>query len=452
MNKDKEEIFPQDLERHRIAKLAEKPSRLINFRALLKRIMERGIAVTRGQSQAPSMPPRQQIESGSGKLHPDGVLVFPVATAKRHHPKSIRLCGFDGLSSPFWVNLVIASGTAQAENGGNIALKGTPLSKACGALPNSLRDLFAMRDFLQPTRVGETSIIYPSSFMRSHGYFSHTVWLGSPDRAALDEGLASIGHWLSVNAGDPEFQDFRLNIYYSGHGSPGDSAGDSRFVFDKIELRTVELVAALIKAFVDHRIFADQGTISLSFDCCYSAALIRDFVIALRDIQSQAVGLGIRNLACRTLFASSMGDEESFDEAGLENSYFTSAYLAENSAVRALPLWPTLQEVPLRSRMRQHPMLLRIEPKDKGGSTMRFPVLNLINDDAKKELLDASSEGAILRARAEGLVREDGFIEQIDFLMCKAGFLRDNWGDALYRQIASEKPQIGYDARRTKWD
>ena len=439
MDRDRQALFPSEIERHLIAR-ARVPRR-INFTTLFRRLTERRVVAMR---------PAQQIVSGDGTLGDDGVLTFPVSSAVRHHPRRIRLCGFDGVSSAFWVNLVIAGGQAVDMPASQMAAaKGRPLSKAYGPLSNSVRDLDALRDFFQPTRIGEVEHIYPNSYLRSHGYFSHTVWLGAPDRAALDEGVASIAHWLALNGGDPEFESFRLNIYYSGHGSPGTGSGDSRLVLGDDELRTSDLVAALVDAFVAHRVFADQGIIALSFDCCHAGALIRDFVVALRDVQARASTLGVNNLACGELYASSLDDEQSFDEEGLGNSYFTAGYLRENSAVPAPANYPALWQTPLRSGGEQHPLFIRIEPG--GKAIIRFPALSLLTDAEQTQISANLQEAAFRRAITRKLVNSEGVLEQMDFYMCKAAVMRDACRALAAGRTAPESPVVGFEDRITQW-
>ena len=429
-------LFPEQLERVLIAKSIADGKRE-STAAFIKRIVRSGIGIA---------PPAQALSAGRGELRGSSI-VWPVEASRRHHPKEIRLCGFDDESTAFWVNLVIGcNGIGDYPPG---LAKGEGVSKALGTLQNALRDLDSMRDFYQPTRVGELELVFERSYMRSAGCFAHTIFLADPDRARLATGLASLAHWLSVNGGDPEFYTFQINIFFSGHGDRGVSSGDSQMILSDGPLHTFELVDNLIDALVKAQVFADGGRIRLFIDSCHSAAIVRDFFVRLRDTQMLTGGLGVRNVACTDLLASSLFDEKSFDEEGLGNSRFTAAYLRENSARAVKRRYPGFWELPARSGGEQHPLLLRIE--DDGGILIRFPALSALPPAERERVQDGLGAAAVERAEATGRrQRRDGTFEVIDLLLCQAECLRERCAPYINAR-ARDTLVVDYCERRTKW-
>ena len=228
-----------------------------------------------------------------------------------------RICGWDPMATPFWVNLVIAAdGIGAVSNLINKEkaelTKGTPVSKAFGSLPNAIRDLHTLRFFYNPHRFSEPYLASPGGFSRSAGYFAHTVWLANPTLEQVNTGIESACHWMHINSADPEFESVQLNIYFSGHGSPGDVPGDSYIVIRGGRLRTETIVETFLDVLSRHRFNGENLRVSLFVDCCYAGAVARDFRSHLFIKQTaRSPKLPFRTIWCRSMFCSSLRDEES---------------------------------------------------------------------------------------------------------------------------------------------
>ncbi len=384
--------------------------------------------------------PPVTLEPGRGVV--DGRWEVGVAASRWHHPRTVRMCGFDPRDTAFWVNLVIGCEGPAAGAPGNAA--------AARPLVNALRDLYALRSFYQPAAIGTADIVLPGSVGRSAGFFSHTIWLANPDRARLHEAFDSIGHWLAINGDDPEFADFQVNTFFSGHGTGGARPGDSGICLRDGVHPTEALVDAMIGRLARHDIRAARCQATLFLDCCHAAAVGRDFVGSLLGLASQPRRVnGIGEIAMHLLMVSSLHDESSFDmpRAGA-NSFFVAGYLRENSA-RATPRdYRPMAEIPLRTDRRQHPLLLRFE---EDGVQLRFPALDLLDaeDKASARAEPAIGDGFAAALRALGWAEVSGAPGRIEPLLAQAAVLRERVRTGRTNRRATVVP---FAERRVRWD
>ena len=374
-----------------------------------------------------------------------------ITDRKRHHPRRVQICGSDPMATPFWVNLVIAAdgiGTAPAVK---TMAKGTPVSKAYCPLPNAIRDLHSIRFFYNPHRYGSPYVANTTGAGRSAGYFAHTVWLANPKLEQVNTGIESACHWMDVNSQDPEFKSVQLNIYFSGHGSPGDAAGESYIVVREGHLRTDTIVRTLLDALSRYRFDGENLRITLFVDCCYAGAVAADFRTHLFNQHTARLHeLPFRTIWCRSLFCSSLRDERSFDQVGLNNSLFTAGFLKENSSKPVPKTYPDLTQVSVRSEGRQTPVLIRWKrPED--TPEVRVPALKAVPEDKKQELLQpAVAEAAILKiAKATGRLDGSGGMNLSDFVMCQAEYMREL--SLPYLPDFAGAP-VPYEERRSRWD
>ncbi|MBR1127382.1 hypothetical protein [Bradyrhizobium iriomotense] len=377
-----------------------------------------------------------------------------ITDRKRHHPRAVQICGWDPMATPFWVNLVIAAdgiGTDPDVKGKAELAKGTSVTKAYGSLPNAIRDLHALRFFYNPHRYGASYLVYPNGVGRSAGYFSHTVWLANPKLEQVNTGIESVCHWMDINSADPEFKSVQLNIYFSGHGSPGDAAGGSYVVIRNGRLRTETIVQTFLDVLSRYRFDGENLRISLFIDCCHAAAVAADFrTHLLNEHTARLRELPFRTIWCRSLFCSSLRDEQSFDEVGLKNSYFTAGFLKENSSKPVPKAYPDLTQVSIRSTGRQTPVLIRWKrPED--TPEVRVPAMRAVPDDKKQDLMRPEvAEPAVLQiAEATGRGDGSGGINLSDYVMCLAEYMRSVSSPYISHFVEASVP---YEKRRSRWD
>jgi len=377
-----------------------------------------------------------------------------VTDRKRHHPRRVQICGSDPMATPFWVNLVIAAdgiGTAPAVNKKGETAKGTPVSKAFCPLPNAIRDLHSTRFFYNPHRFGSAYVANATGAGRSAGYFAHTVWLANPKLDQVNTGIESACHWMDVNSADPEFKSVQLNIYFSGHGSPGDAAGGSYIVIREGRLRTETIVQSLLDALSRYRFDGENLRITLFIDCCHAAAVAVDFRTHLVNKHTARLReLPFRTIWCRSLYCSSLRDESSFDEVGLKNSYFTAGFLKENSSKPVPKTYPDLTQVSVRSVCRQTPVLIRWgRPED--TPEVRVPALRAVPEDKKQKLMQPAVIDVEVMKIAEATGRTDasGGMNVSDYVMCVAEYMRRL--SLPYLSDFADAP-VPYEKRRSRWD
>jgi Caspase domain len=366
---------------------------------------------------------------------------FEVKSCRSHHPRTVRMCGFDPRDTAFWINLVIGcDGPSATLQDGSMASR---------PLANALSDLFALRSFYQPAAIGGADVIYPMSVSRSAGFFSHTICLANPDLAQLQEAYDSIGHWLMINGNDPEFRNFQLNFFFSGHGGGGSIPGDSGICLSDGVHYTTDLVNLMLERLSRYNISAARWQNTLFLDCCHAAAVGRDFVgtlLGTAGIPGRLKGVG--ELAMHLMLLSSMHDESSFDMplAGT-NSFFTAAYLRENSARSTPRSYGTMADIALQTQGRQHPVLLRL------GETysLRFPAFALIDSDAKTHAIEVPDFDDQFAAALHGLGWEDvkDAPGRIEPLLAQASVLRDR---VRANQIRRRARVVPYAKREERWD
>lgn len=351
------------------------------------------------------------------------------------------MCGFDLRDTAFWVNLVIGCEGPRVDS-----RDGTTAARP---LVNALRDLYAMRSFYQPAAIGDARIASPGSVGRSAGFFSHTVWLANPDRKQLQQAFDSIGHWLAINGDDPEFQDFQLNIFFSGHGMGGPIPGDSGVWLRDGLHDTTAFVDQMLDQTARHNIAAERWQTTLFLDCCHAAAVGRDFAGALLGAAATPGRIqGIGEMAMRLLLLSSLHDESSFDMPRANaNSFFTAGYLRENSARTTPRDYAPMADIARRTEGAQHPVLLSLSER----SSLRFPAFDLLGPDAKASATDPAAFNHDYAAALEVLGWEDveGAPGRIEPLLAQAMVLRDRVRKHKTNRRANVVP---YADRRDHWD
>ena len=400
---------------------------------------------------------RPVVKTGAGAWNAETEsLEFPVVESNRHHPRAVRLCTSNNDETAFWVNFVMACSagakkTPKKQDGAR--------SKEYGTLPNAVHNLTALRAFYEPMRVGDPSIIIPGSAWRSAGYFAHTMLLSDPDRDAIDLAFDSTCHWLNVNAADPEFDSFQINLFFCGHGGAGNAEGEpaardnSYIVLADGEMPITAYVDKLLDRFVETKVQASFCRINLFLDCCFSSAIARDFIVTLRRRQSERKQeLLIGNIFCGSIHCSSLGDEKSFDHSKLDYSCFVSAYLRENSAAAIASQHPTMSAVSDWTDHRQHPVLLRNE---NGGMRLRFPTLYRFDAALKAGQPWNLDDVALFKAYPAWFLQGRPVtgnidLEYMDAVMLRAQLMREfcklNW------EKRTTKPEIEYADRTVHWD
>ncbi len=371
---------------------------------------------------------------------------------ERSQPRGLRLCT-GSVTTAFWVNLVIAcDGPTSNDSPDDLIANRSPKSK--NQLPNAMQDLSALTEFYRPIRIGDPNLIHAKSVGRSEGYFDRTVVLANPLLEEVKQALDVLMHWVSINATDPEFEFFQINLIYSGHAYRGESLGNSNLFLGTAKVSTKTLLESFLASTVRHDVKCPHATVGVFLDCCYSAAVARDFVVHLQNMQDEAWRASSRPLyACSKLYCSSLDDEESFDEIGLGHSYFVAAYLRENSLGKTSRRWPLLHEIAPRTTFAQNPVLFSFAD---GGMHIRFPSLQLL----KKELKDAlQSEELGERALRELILLHnlrstpDGFIDihSMDFELAKLREVRKIITSLENRAPASEIGVPSYEERVHYW-
>jgi hypothetical protein len=400
--------------------------------SLLSQVIARGIQIL---PQRPRIKFKKKFSISSDHWH------IEVENSRSHHPRTVRMCGFDPRDTPFWVNLVIGcDGPSATLQDGSMAAR---------PLANALNDLYALRSFYQPAAIGGADVVTPLSVGRSAGYFSHTIWLANPDLSQLQEAYDSIGHWLVINGKDPEFKNFQLNFFFSGHGAGGNTPGDSGICLSDGVHRTTDLVNLMLERLSRYSISAARWQNSLFLDCCHAAAVGRDFVGTLLGTAEVLRRLkGVDELAMHLLLLSSMHDESSFDMplAGT-NSFFTAAFLRENSARSTPRSYGTMADIAMRTQGRQHPVLLRL------GETysLRFPAANLLDSSGQASaIIDQSfydqCSAALGELGWEYVKDKPGRIEP---LLAQASVIRERiWASEMRRKA---RP-VPYAKREERWD
>ena len=371
---------------------------------------------------------------------------------EQSQPRGLRLCT-ESVTTAFWVNLVIAcDGPTTNDSPAGLIANRSPKSK--NQLPNALQDLSALSEFYRPMRIGDPDIIYAGSVGRSEGYFDRTVVLANPLLDEVKQALDVLMHWVSINAADPEFDFFQINLIYSGHAYRGESLGDSNLFLGTAKVSTKTLVESLLSSTVRHDVKCPRATVDVFLDCCYSAAVARDFAVHLQNMQDEAWRASNRPLyACSKLYCSSLDDEESFDEIGLGHSYFVAAYLCENSLGKTSQRWPLLHEIAPRTSFAQNPVLFSLAD---GGMRIRFPSLQLL----KKEFRDAWQSEKLGEKALRDLIllhnlrpSPDGFIDvhPMDFELAKLREMRKTITSTENRTPASKIRVPSYEERVHYW-
>jgi len=440
------DLFPEESERYYLQRAERGTSAPKQQRSLLQAIREFGLAVIR--------PKRSRPSPGQFEVHEGGVVSCPVSDSRRHHPKSFKLCSFDQFSSPFWANLLIGS-RGQDAPPANVpkrkSAKSALLSKNSAPLVNAIHDLNSLRDFYQPVQFGSPFVAFDPEnspgILRSQGYFCHTVVLADPTWEAVKTGVASIAHWLKVNSEDPEFRSFQLNIFFSGHGADGGAPGLGGIEIADGVHPISALAELLHETLIAHSVQGERCRIRLLVDCCFAAAVVRDFNfhfgVGVRRTRSRS---RIREFFISDLFCSSLGDERSWDDPRIGNSLFTAAYLRENSAMPVGARHPNLDEISIRTRGAQNPVLISFVPED---PTVRVPAMNLLPpEELARSMPDAGEVHALARQR--GLLGDDNKIDAVDYGLLQAELLRR----ITRRWLRSPhvKPPVPYHQRTTRWD
>jgi hypothetical protein len=67
-------------------------------------------------------------------------------------------------------------------------------------------------------RIGHPGIIFPCKAGRTPGYFDFTKKLNNPTVADIDDAMAELRRWITVNSEDPEFTSIQINFMFAGHG------------------------------------------------------------------------------------------------------------------------------------------------------------------------------------------------------------------------------------------
>jgi hypothetical protein len=373
------------------------------------------------------------------------------ARSKQSHPRGLRLCT-ESTTTAFWVNLVIACDGPATDDTSPESLADRS-SKSKNQLPNAMQDLFALSDFYRPMRIGDPNLVFERSLGRSEGYFDRTVVLSNPLLEEVKQALDVLMHWVAVNASDPEFDFFQINLIYSGHASCGKSLGDSNLFLGTEKVSTKTLVESLLASTVRYDVICYRANINVFLDCCYSAAVARDLIVHLQTMQDEAWRASRRPLyACSRLYCSSLDDEESFDEIGLGHSYFVAAYLQENSLEKSSRRWPLLHEIGSRTDFTQNPVLLCLS---NDGIEVRFPSLQLL----KKELKESWEPEDLERVLEELILLHnlkpspDGFIDvhQIDLVLAKLKELRKVIAIPKNRAPVSQMRIPSYEERVQYW-
>ncbi|WP_338664845.1 hypothetical protein VQH23_06645 [Pararoseomonas sp. SCSIO 73927] len=449
-----EELFPTRTERERMRGVPL--TGLERLSSLMRRLRQEGVAAL-GPRDTRLHPPQVL---GTPDNEGGTTLEVPVTDSRRHHPRRIQLCGWDPLATPFWANLVIA-GDGNGGAGAGAARKDAaappeqgPVSKSEGTLPNAVHDLNSLRYFYNPHRIGDRDIVVPGSLMRSAGYFTHTVWLADPTEAAACTGIESLCHWIDVNAGDPEFRSAQINIYFSGHGAPGERPGESTILLHDGPWRIEALVSALVEGVVRRGTRGENLRVRLFVDSCHAGAIGRDFRAHLyRERARRGEELGFETFWCRTILCSSFADEQSFDEDGLGNSYFTAGFLRENSTRRVPASYPSMAEVSRRSGWKQTPFMLNFPSAEKAPE-LRLPLLSWLSGPEKAELFrhEDVQRAAIRLVQEKGLVSEDGAVSIVDWAICQGEARRDLLLPRLRSSTGQPPDIVPYERRRTRWD
>lgn len=371
---------------------------------------------------------------------------------ERSQPLGLRLCT-ESVTTPFWINLVIAcDGPATNDSPARLVTNQSPKSR--NQLPNAMQDLSALSEFYRPMRIGNPNLVYAGSAGRSEGYFDRTVVLANPLLEEVKQALDVLMYWVSINAADPEFDFFQINLIYSGHAYRGESLGESNLFLGTEKVSTKTLVKSLLASTVRHDVNCPRATVGVFLDCCYSAAVARDFVVHLQTIQDKTWRSSSRPLyACSKLYCSSLDDEESFDEIGLGHSCFTAAYLRENSSEKTSKRWPLFHEVAPRTSFAQNPVLFSLAD---GDLCIRFPSLQLLKREFK-DLWQSEDLGA--RALRDLILfhnlspSPEGFIDvhPMDFELAKLREMRKIITIPENRALASEVRVPSYEERVHYW-
>jgi hypothetical protein len=373
------------------------------------------------------------------------------AKTKRTQPRGLRLCT-ESVTTAFWVNLVIAC-DGPATDDSPPGLVANRSSKTNNQLPNAMQDLAALSEFYRPVRIGDPNVVFAGSAGRSEGFFDRTVVLANPLVREVKQALDVLMHWVSINSNDPEFDFFHINLIYSGHAYRGESFGESNLFLGTAKLSTKDLVEGLIASTERQDVRCPRATVSVFLDCCYSAAIARDIVVHLQNMQDEAWRASSRPLyACSKLYCSSLDDEASFDEIGLGHSYFVAAYLRENSLGKTSTRWPLLHEIALRTSFAQNPVLFSLAD---GGMRIRFPSLQLLKNECK----DAWQSEELGETALRDLIRlqnlrpsQDGFLDvnPVDFELAKLREMRkaitgsENRATAPEIRVPSYKERVHY--------
>jgi len=306
-------------------------------------------------------------------------LDFPIKSNFKQNPKSIKFCDPDSNDTAFWANILIAgSGTAaESQNGLD---KKSFRSKDCTLLKKTMNDLQLLSELYEPNMIGDPRTVYPSSCLRSVGYFSTTEIIQNGGASEVKKKLENISEWILINKKDPEFEFVQLNILFSGHGNAGTVIGGSEILLGgapyKIQTFVEDIKNSLQKC-SEHGV---KFQVNLFFDCCYAGAILTDILRylckkRLSDKENSS------NFWVRRIYGSSLADEVSYEAEGVYNSLFTAAFLKENSNGKRYKSWPNLHDISFLTEFKQTPFMMDLSKSKE--PLWRLPIIVALQDEVK---------------------------------------------------------------------